>query len=197
EDETVKPADPDATQWPKEGKIEIKDLELRYPNRPDSVIIKGISALIKPGEKVGVVGRTGSGKSTLLTAFFRIMEPSQGTITIDGQDIQKLGLATLRSRIQIISQEPVLFDGTFRSNLDHTGEHTDDELWKALEYSGLKDYVSELPEKLDASITTNGENLSVGQRQLKSIFSQMTDASGQANAQLIRELAQQHYESTH
>ncbi|KAJ3252516.1 hypothetical protein HK103_001417 [Boothiomyces macroporosus] len=278
EDETVKPADPDATQWPKEGKIEIKDLELRYPNRPDSVIIKGISALIKPGEKVGVVGRTGSGKSTLLTAFFRIMEPSQGTIIIDGQDIQKLGLATLRSRIQIISQEPVLFDGTFRSNLDHTGEHTDDELWKALEYSGLKDYVSELPEKLDASITTNGENLSVGQRQLvclsrsilqkpkilmmdeatssidgdsdklvqqaiqnhfgsttvisiahrlntiagfdrvivldkgkiaefdtphallqdkESIFSQMTDASGQANAQLIRELAQQHYESTH
>ncbi|KAJ3268798.1 hypothetical protein HDV01_002284 [Terramyces sp. JEL0728] len=276
EDENTKPSDPDSTQWPVEGKIEIKELELRYPNRPDSAIIKGISALIKPGEKVGVVGRTGSGKSTLLTAFFRIMEPTQGTIFIDGQDIQKLGLSTLRSRIQIISQEPVLFDGTFRSNLDHTNQHTDDELWKALEYSGLKDYVSDLPEKLDASITMNGENLSVGQRQLvclsrsilqkpkilmmdeatssidgdsdklvqqaiqqhfeattvisiahrlntiagfdrvivldkgkiaefntphellqnrDSIFSQMTDASGQANAQLIRELAQQHYES--
>ncbi|KAJ3316940.1 hypothetical protein HDV06_002536, partial [Boothiomyces sp. JEL0866] len=208
EDETTKPNDPDSSQWPKEGKIEIKDLELRYPNRPDAVIINGISALINPGEKVGVVGRTGSGKSTLLTAFFRIMEPTQGSIIIDGQDIRNLGLATLRSRIQIISQEPVLFDGTFRSNLDHTSQHSDDELWKALEHSGLKDYVAELPEKLDASITTNGENLSVGQRQLvclsRSILQKpkilmMDEATSSIDGdsdKLVQQAIQNHFEST-
>ncbi|KAL2912276.1 hypothetical protein HK105_208267 [Polyrhizophydium stewartii] len=119
-----------------------------------------------PGEKVGVVGRTGSGKSTLMTALFRIMEASKGSIAIDGIDIASLGLKTLRSRLQIIPQEPVLFRGTVRSNLDFATKYSDDDLWAALDLVGLKDFVGSLDGKLDAAIEENGANLSMGQRQL-------------------------------
>ncbi|KAJ3113504.1 hypothetical protein HDU96_003327 [Phlyctochytrium bullatum] len=158
--------DPKEAEWPSAGRIEIKNLEVRYPSRPTHPVLKDLTLEIKPGEKVGVVGRTGSGKSTLLTTMFRLVEPHSGTIEIDGVDISRLGLSALRSRIGVITQEPVLFSGTIRSNLDVENKHSDTELWEVLEMIGLKTYVSSLPFKLEDPISENGENLSVGQRQL-------------------------------
>ncbi|KAJ2995238.1 Canalicular multispecific organic anion transporter 2 [Globomyces sp. JEL0801] len=162
----IKRTDPSKEQWPTNGSISIKSLELVYPSRPDHAVIKDLSLDIKGGEKIGIIGRTGSGKSTLTAAFFRLMQPTKGNIMIDGRDISDLGLKTLRRAIQIIPQEPILFNGTFRSNLDFENEFTDDEVWDVLAQCGLKDYVSQQSEKLNAPITTGGENLSVGQRQL-------------------------------
>ena len=122
--------------------------------------------MVQPNEKVGIVGRTGSGKSTLVVALFRIMEPTKGTILIDGRNILKMGLKALRENMQIISQEPVLFTGSIRSNLDVKNEYQESELWNVLEMVGLKVFVSELSDKLEFQVIENGENLSVGQRQL-------------------------------
>lgn len=103
--------------------------QVRY--RPDTpLILKGITLNIEGGEKIGIVGRTGGGKSTLIQVFFRLVEPSGGTIIIDGIDIITLGLHDLRSRLGIIPQEPVLFEGTVRSNIDPIGMYSDDEIWK-------------------------------------------------------------------
>ncbi|XP_009792251.1 ABC transporter C family member 14-like [Nicotiana sylvestris] len=151
--------------WPYRGDIDINNLKVRYrSNTP--LVLKGISLRINGGEKIGIVGRTGSGKSTLIQVFFRLVEPSAGTIIIDGVDICKLGLHDLRSRFGIIPQEPVLFQGTVRSNIDPLGQYSDDEIWKSLERCQLKDVVAAKPEKLDASVVDSGENWSVGQRQL-------------------------------
>ncbi|KAL6841171.1 hypothetical protein ACP4OV_029140 [Aristida adscensionis] len=151
--------------WPTHGDIEIKDLKVRYrPNTP--LILKGINLRISGGEKIGVVGRTGSGKSTLIQALFRLVEPTEGTMIIDGIDICTLGLHDLRSRFGIIPQEPVLFEGTIRSNIDPIGQYSDAEIWQALERCQLKDVVVSKPEKLDAPVADSGENWSVGQRQL-------------------------------
>ncbi|KAL2919344.1 hypothetical protein HK105_200987 [Polyrhizophydium stewartii] len=160
------PTDPKDGEWPTAGAVTIRGLEIRYPSRPDHAVIQDLSLDIQPGEKVGVVGRTGSGKSTLMTALFRIMEASKGSIAIDGIDIASLGLKTLRSRQQIIPQDPVLFKGTVRSNLDFAGKYTDNELWAALGLVGLRDFVGSLDGKLDAAVEENGANLSMGQRQL-------------------------------
>ncbi|KAF9622081.1 hypothetical protein IFM89_029365 [Coptis chinensis] len=117
--------------WPTHGDVDIKDLQVRYrPNTP--LILKGITLSIQGGEKIGVVGRTGSGKSTLIQALFRLLEPSGGKIVIDGIDISTLGLHDLRSRFGIIPQEPVLFQGTIRSNIDPTGLYSDEEIWRWL-----------------------------------------------------------------
>ncbi|KAK7356408.1 hypothetical protein VNO80_15679 [Phaseolus coccineus] len=151
--------------WPGQGNVDIKDLQVRYrPNTP--LVLKGITLSINGGEKVGVVGRTGSGKSTLIQVFFRLVEPTGGKIIIDGIDISILGLHDLRSRFGIIPQEPVLFEGTVRSNIDPTGQYTDEEIWKSLERCQLKETVASKPEKLDSSVVDNGDNWSVGQRQL-------------------------------
>ncbi|TVU18150.1 hypothetical protein EJB05_34227, partial [Eragrostis curvula] len=151
--------------WPSQGDIDIKDLKVRYrANTP--LILKGMTVRIWSGEKIGVVGRTGSGKSTLVRALFRLMEPAEGQIIIDGVDICTLGLHDLRSRFGVIPQEPVLFEGTVRSNIDPTGRYSDDEIWQALERCQLKDIVASKPEKLDALVADNGENWSVGQKQL-------------------------------
>ncbi|KAL2913256.1 hypothetical protein HK105_207258 [Polyrhizophydium stewartii] len=158
--------DPKEKEWPTAGAIDISELDVAYPSRPDHPVIKNLTLEVKPGEKVGVVGRTGSGKSTLMTALFRIVESSKGSIKIDGVDIATVGLKTLRSRLQIIPQEPVLFTGTIRSNLDVEGTHSDSDVWDVLERIGLKEYVTSLPERLEAPVAENGENLSVGQRQL-------------------------------
>ncbi|KAJ3219439.1 Multidrug resistance-associated protein 1 [Dinochytrium kinnereticum] len=158
--------DPKKEDWPSDGRIVIRDLEVRYPSRPDHAVLKDLSIEILPGEKIGVVGRTGSGKSTLLTTLFRLIEPCSGSITIDGQDITRMGLSLLRSSIGIITQEPVLFSGTFRLNLDVENLFGDDEVWEVLGMVGMKEYVGGLPLKLEDPVTENGENLSVGQRQL-------------------------------
>ncbi|KAH9619018.1 hypothetical protein KSS87_012360 [Heliosperma pusillum] len=153
------------SNWPTHGNVDLQDLEVRYrPNTP--LVLKGITVSIKGGEKIGVVGRTGSGKSTLIQVLFRLVEPSNGKIVIDNIDVSVLGLHDLRSRFGIIPQEPVLFEGTVRSNIDPTDQYSDDQIWKSLERCQLKDVVASKPEKLDAPVVDNGDNWSVGQRQL-------------------------------
>ncbi len=162
----LNPKDPDTGSWPLRGQIEIERITLSYPSRPDQFVLKDLTFTVQPGEKVGIVGRTGSGKSTLMLALFRILELHKGSIRIDGIDISILGLETLRKRLQIIPQDPVLFSGTIRSNLDVEGEYSDEDIWEVLALIGLKDYVSKSEEKLESEVEENGSNLSVGQRQL-------------------------------
>ncbi|XVF32758.1 hypothetical protein REPUB_Repub17cG0110800 [Reevesia pubescens] len=151
--------------WPAHGNVELKDLQVRYrPNTP--LVLKGMTLSINGGEKIGVVGRTGSGKSTLIQVLFRLVEPTGGKIIIDGIDICMIGLHDLRSRFGIIPQEPVLFEGTVRSNIDPTGQFSDEEIWESLDRCQLKDVVASKPGKLDSLVVDNGDNWSVGQRQL-------------------------------
>ncbi|KAF5894747.1 multidrug resistance-associated protein 1, partial [Clarias magur] len=151
--------------WPTVGRVEIRDFGLRY--RPDlELAIHDINVTIQGGEKVGIVGRTGAGKSSLTLGLFRIIEAAQGDIHVDGVNIAELGLHELRSRITIIPQDPVLFSGSLRMNLDPFDGYSDDEVWKALELAHLKNFVSGLQEKLNHECSEGGENLSLGQRQL-------------------------------
>jgi len=149
--------------WPQRGTIDFKDLKIRYrPGLP--LVLHGITLNVRGGERVGIVGRTGAGKSSLMVALFRIVESAGGSILIDGVDISKLGLKKLRSKLAIIPQDPVLYSGTVRSNLDPFDEHTDAELWSALEKAYLKDTIAALNLKLQETVTENGDNFSVGQR---------------------------------
>ncbi|KAG1953051.1 ATP-binding cassette sub-family C member 9 isoform X9 [Pimephales promelas] len=151
--------------WPQHGEIKIHDLCVRYDCLLKPVL-KHVNAHINPGQKVGICGRTGSGKSSLSLAFFNMVDVFEGKIVIDGIDICKLPLQTLRSRMSIILQDPVLFSGSIRLNLDPECTCTDDRLWEALEIAQLKNMVKALPGGLDAVVTEGGENFSVGQRQL-------------------------------
>uniref|UniRef100_A0A915BDK8 ABC-type glutathione-S-conjugate transporter n=1 Tax=Parascaris univalens TaxID=6257 RepID=A0A915BDK8_PARUN len=151
--------------WPAEGEIEIENLFLRYRENLDYVL-KGVSAHIKGGEKIGIVGRTGAGKSSLTLALFRIVEAERGRILIDEEDISSMPLEVLRSRLTIVPQDPVLFSGTLRMNLDPFEHFTDSVLWTALKMAHLEPFVSSLADKLEHNISEGGENLSVGQRQL-------------------------------
>ncbi|KAM9843269.1 multidrug resistance-associated protein 1 [Aulostomus maculatus] len=151
--------------WPTEGCIDVQGFGLRYRHDLD-LAIRNITIKINGGEKVGIVGRTGAGKSSLTLGLFRIIEAAEGHIFIDGVDIAKLGLHELRSRITIIPQDPVLFSGSLRMNLDPFDSYSDEEVWRALELSHLKSFVSGLPDKLSHECSEGGENLSVGQRQL-------------------------------
>uniref|UniRef100_A0A665UUR2 ATP-binding cassette, sub-family C (CFTR/MRP), member 9 n=1 Tax=Echeneis naucrates TaxID=173247 RepID=A0A665UUR2_ECHNA len=151
--------------WPHNGEIKIHDLCVRYDPMLKPVL-KHVNIYIEPGQKVGICGRTGSGKSSLSLAFFNMVDMFEGKIVIDGIDISKLPLQTLRSRLSIILQDPVLFSGSIRFNLDPERTCTDDRLWEALEIAQLKNMVKALPGGLDAVVTEGGENFSVGQRQL-------------------------------
>uniref|UniRef100_A0A6Q2ZBL2 ATP-binding cassette, sub-family C (CFTR/MRP), member 8 n=1 Tax=Esox lucius TaxID=8010 RepID=A0A6Q2ZBL2_ESOLU len=151
--------------WPQQGEIQIQNLSVRYDTTLKPVL-KQVNAHISPGQKVGVCGRTGSGKSSFSLAFFRMVDMFEGRIIIDNIDIAKLPLQTLRSRFSIILQDPFLFSGTIRFNLDPEMKATDDMLWEALEIAQLKPVVKALPGGLDAMVTEGGENFSQGQRQL-------------------------------
>ncbi|WJX86371.1 ATP-binding cassette sub- C member 8, variant 2 [Trifolium repens] len=153
------------SSWPSKGTIEVQGIEIRYcPDAP--LVLKGITCTFKEGSRVGVVGRTGSGKSTLISALFRLVEPSRGDILIDGINICSIGLKDLRMKLSIIPQEPTLFKGSIRTNLDPLGLYSDDEIWKALEKCHLKETISRLPSLLDSSVSDEGGNWSLGQRQL-------------------------------
>ncbi|XP_031277497.1 putative ABC transporter C family member 15 [Pistacia vera] len=151
--------------WPEVGSICFQNLQIRYAEHLPSVL-KNISCTFPGRKKVGVVGRTGSGKSTLIQAIFRIIEPREGSIIIDDVDISKIGLHDLRSRLSIIPQDPTLFEGTVRGNLDPLLQYSDKQVWEALDKCQLGDIVRAKEEKLDSTVVENGENWSVGQRQL-------------------------------
>ncbi|NXA51711.1 MRP7 protein, partial [Nothocercus julius] len=153
-----------AADWPSQGHVEFQEVVLAYraglPNALD-----GVSFALYPGEKVGIVGRTGSGKSTLFLALFRMMELKAGRILLDGVDSRLVGLKDLRSRLAIIPQDPFLFSGSIRENLDPQGHHTDSELYQVLEQCHLRDVVLHMG-GLDSELGERGKSLSVGQRQL-------------------------------
>ncbi|XP_030465025.2 putative ABC transporter C family member 15 [Syzygium oleosum] len=153
------------SNWPETGKICFRNLQIRYAEHLPSVL-KNITCTFPGKRKIGVVGRTGSGKSTLIQAIFRIVEPRQGSIIIDDVDISKIGLHDLRSRLSIIPQDPTMFEGTVRGNLDPLEQYSDREVWEALDKCQLGDIVRGKEEKLDSTVVENGENWSVGQRQL-------------------------------
>lgn len=156
---------PKPKNWPEKGDVKMENVELRYrPGLP--LVLQSVSAHIKGGEKIGVVGRTGAGKSSLISTFLRLTELAGGRILIDNIDISLLGLQELRSAIAIIPQDPVLFEGTLRFNLDPFGEHKDGKIWEALEKSHLKDKLSREEKQLQTPVSAAGQNLSVGEKQL-------------------------------
>lgn len=152
-------------QWPTKGEIELRNLHVRYaPQLP--FVLKGLTCTLPGGKKTGIVGRTGGGKSTLIQALFRIVEPCIGQVLIDGIDICTIGLHDLRTRLSIIPQDPVMFEGTLRSNIDPLGEYSDEQIWEALDSCHLGDEVRKNELKLDWTVRGNGKNWSAGQRQL-------------------------------
>lgn len=173
--------------WPEKGEIVFGDVEMRY-RAGLPLVLRGLSMHVRGGERIGIVGRTGAGKSSIMSTLFRLVEISGGRITIDGIDIATIGLHDLRSRLAIIPQDPTLFRGTVRSNLDPFNEHTDLELWSALRQADLVAEDSELPVAdvgssgvvvaapkdasrihLDSIVEEDGLNFSLGQRQLMAL----------------------------
>jgi ABC-type multidrug transport system fused ATPase/permease subunit len=164
--------------WPEQGTIEFEHASMRYrPGLP--LVLKDLTMRVAGGEKIGICGRTGAGKSTIMNALYRLTELEEGSIHIDGVDISKLGMFELRSKLAIIPQDPVLFKGTIRRNLDPFGEHEDDKLWDAMRRSDLiegsvlntiKLQTKEDPNfhkfHLDQSVEDEGSNFSLGERQL-------------------------------
>ncbi|XP_034461847.1 multidrug resistance-associated protein 4-like isoform X1 [Hippoglossus hippoglossus] len=152
------------SDWPSQGMVTFNKLNFSY-SCDGPVVLKDISITFQPNEKVGIVGRTGAGKSSLVSALFRLAEP-EGEIYIDGVLTSEIGLHDLRQKMSIIPQDPVLFTDTVRKNLDPFNQHTDEDLWTALEEVQLKSVVERLPGKLEMVLAESGSNFSVGQRQL-------------------------------
>ncbi|KAJ3017801.1 ATP-binding cassette sub- C member 8 [Thoreauomyces humboldtii] len=150
-------------EWPSRGAIAISNLTLAYDAA--SPVVHNISLSIPAGQHIAICGRTGSGKSTLCSALFRLLTPKNGSILIDGVDIADIDLYTLRSRLMIVPQDPVLSSGTLRFNLDRHGSYLESSIWEALDLAGLKDHVRNLPGKLDHEVSSS-TSLSSGQRQL-------------------------------
>uniref|UniRef100_A0A8C8HLH4 Multidrug resistance-associated protein 4 n=1 Tax=Oncorhynchus tshawytscha TaxID=74940 RepID=A0A8C8HLH4_ONCTS len=151
-------------EWPSKGLITFDRVSFSYSS-DGPVVLKDMKAMLRPKEKVGIVGRTGAGKSSLVSALFRLAEP-EGRIYIDGVLTSEIGLHDLRQKMSIIPQDPVLFTGTMRKNLDPFSQHTDEDLWNALQEVQLKSVVEELPNKMETVLAESGSNFSVGQRQL-------------------------------
>ncbi|KAI4719614.1 ABC multidrug transporter-like protein [Aureobasidium sp. EXF-10727] len=159
--------------WPEKGEIVFDNVQMRY-REGLPLVLKGLNMHVNAGERIGVVGRTGAGKSTIMSTLFRLVELSGGSITVDGLDIAKIGLKDLRSRLSIIPQDPTLFKGTIRSNLDPFNEHTDMALWGALRQADLVGEEQDIADSssrihLDAPVEEEGLNFSLGQRQLMAL----------------------------
>ncbi|KAJ2076930.1 hypothetical protein H4R24_005425, partial [Coemansia sp. RSA 988] len=159
--EDLRPKD----MWPEQGVVEFKNYSMRYRDGLD-LVLKNLSFHVLPRQKVGIVGRTGAGKSSLTLALFRIVEAASGQILLDGEDIAKYGLFDVRSKLSIIPQDPVLFAGTVRENLDPFNSYSDQNIWRALEQAHLAEYIRSNDERLEFMVTQSGKNFSVGQRQL-------------------------------
>ncbi|XP_014552272.1 hypothetical protein COCVIDRAFT_30305 [Bipolaris victoriae FI3] len=159
--------------WPEHGEIVFDKVEMRYRDGLP-LVLKGLSMHVRAGERIGVVGRTGAGKSSIMSALFRLQELSGGSIVVDGVDIAKIGLHDLRSKLAIIPQDPTLFKGTIRSNLDPFHEHSDLELWSALRQADLVSTEQAMDDHsgrihLDSVVEEEGLNFSLGQRQLMAL----------------------------
>ncbi|KAF5850404.1 hypothetical protein GGP41_002612 [Bipolaris sorokiniana] len=159
--------------WPEHGEIVFDKVEMRYRDGLP-LVLKGLSMHVRAGERIGVVGRTGAGKSSIMSALFRLQELSGGSIIVDGVDIAKIGLHDLRSKLAIIPQDPTLFKGTIRSNLDPFHEHSDLELWSALRQADLVSTEQAMDDHsgrihLDSVVEEEGLNFSLGQRQLMAL----------------------------
>ncbi|XP_038068240.1 ATP-binding cassette sub-family C member 8-like [Patiria miniata] len=152
-------------EWPDQGAVSVDNISVRYAEKLDPVL-QNISVDIQPGQKIGICGRTGSGKSSLTLALFRIVDTFKGKVLIDNVDIASLPLDHLRLKLSIIPQDPILFSGSIRFNLDPHGKCSEDELWTALDIAQLKAVVSELDTGLDSKVAEGGDNFSMGQRQL-------------------------------
>ena len=150
--------------WPSEGAVTGTGVQMRYRDGP--LILKGVDFHVEGGEKIGIAGRTGSGKSSLIISIFRIQELALGSIIIDGIDTRTISLRTLRSRLGIIPQDPVIFSASIRFNLDPFNMHTDTQIWSVLKSVDMRDYISSLPRKLSEEVAEGGDNFSGGQRQL-------------------------------
>ncbi|WAR00010.1 MRP5-like protein [Mya arenaria] len=151
--------------WPENGGLTFQGVVMRYRPEMDPVLRK-VSFNIHPREKIGVVGRTGAGKSSLAACLFRLVEISEGAITIDGEDISLLSLKTLRSKVSTITQDPVLFSGSVRYNIDPFSQFNDDIIWEALQKVHMKEKIEQFDDSLEVVVDENGENFSVGERQL-------------------------------
>ncbi|XP_075755489.1 multidrug resistance-associated protein 1 isoform X5 [Pelodiscus sinensis] len=151
--------------WPTEGAIEFRNFGLQY--RPNlEFALKNINIKINGQEKIGIAGRTGAGKSTFAMGLLRLVEAAEGEILIDGVNIAQIGLHDLRTKITLVPQDPVLFAGSLRMNLDPLNKYSDEVIWRVLELTQLRNFVLDLPDQLNHECTERGENLSVGQKQL-------------------------------
>lgn len=137
-------------EWPQEGAISIKDVQMRY--RPETdIVLNGLSFEVESGHKVGIVGRTGAGKSTLSMVLSRLTEVENGSVEIDGHNISKVDLQTVRDKITVIPQDPVIFRDTIKFNLDPTGTVPDAEIEALLKEAGLEELLKREPEKRSAA----------------------------------------------
>ena len=146
--------------WPENGQIRYQDVNLKY-HKGNELILKQVNFVVEPGQKIGIIGRTGAGKTSIISALFRLYDLESGSITIDERDISKISLNTLRSEISVIPQNPVLFSGTLRSNLDPYNKLSDEELWKTLKSINIKGLID-----LNEQIEEAGSKYSTGQKQL-------------------------------